>query len=134
MKTLVGAIATVAIATLADATNAEERGGFVDDARLYSAAQADADWITFGRDYTNQRFVPLDKINRSNVAGLEPSWTYSLGITGSTQTHPIVVDGVMYVTTPGNHVAAINAATGQEIWRYIHVRERRCPPFPAIAA
>jgi glucose dehydrogenase len=127
MKTLVGAIATVAIATLADATNAEERGGFVDDARLYSAAQADADWITFGRDYTNQRFVPLDKINRSNVAGLEPSWTYSLGITGSTQTHPIVVDGVMYVTTPGNHVAAINAATGQEIWRYIHVPRKAMP-------
>jgi glucose dehydrogenase len=131
MRKLAGAIVVLTIATLASAMKAEERRGFVDDARLSHAASADGDWITFGRDYTNQRFSPLDKINRSNVTGFVPAWTYQLGTAGSTQTHPIVVGGVMYVTTPGNHVAAINAATGEEIWRYTHVPRRALPAIPS---
>jgi alcohol dehydrogenase (cytochrome c) len=131
MKELLCAIAAVALATLASTTRAEERGGAVDDARLYTAGRTDADWITFGRDYTNQRYSPANKINRGNVARLVPAWTYPLGTTGSTQTHPIVVDGMMYVTTPGNHVAAINAATGQEIWRYAHVPRKVLPAIPS---
>jgi glucose dehydrogenase len=84
----------------------------VDDQRLHAAAKADGDWITFGRDYSNQRFAPLRAIDRSNVARLTPTWVYQLGTVGSTQTHPLVVGGVMYVTMPGNDVAAIDAATG----------------------
>jgi alcohol dehydrogenase (cytochrome c) len=62
------------------------------------SAQADAaqgDWITFGRDYANQRFSPLRAIDRSNVAKLAPAFVYPLGGSGSVQTHPLVVDGVM---------------------------------------
>jgi glucose dehydrogenase len=100
---------------------------------LHHAAvcQADGNWITFGRDYSSQRFAPLDKINRSNVARLAPAWVYQLGTVGSTQTHPIVVDGVMYVTMPGNDVAALNAATGQEIWRYTHKPRAAMPSVPS---
>ena len=54
------------------------------------------------------------------MAHLAPAWIYQLGIVGSVQTHPLVVDGVMYVSMPGNDVAAIDAATGAEIWRYRH--------------
>src|SRR5436190_8611089 len=86
--------------------------GFVDDQRLRAATVADGNWMTFGRDYSNQRFAPLTQIDHGNVAQLAPAWVYALGTTGSTQTHPIVVDGVMYVTMPGNDVAALDGATG----------------------
>src|SRR5262249_17367210 len=55
----------------------------VDDSRLQVASQADGDWITFGRDYTNQRFAPFFAIDRSNVAQLVPAWAYELGTIGA---------------------------------------------------
>jgi glucose dehydrogenase len=102
----------------------------VDDQRLRAAA-ADGDWITFGRDYSNQRFAPLHTIDRSNVAQLAPAWTYQLGSVGATQTHPLVVGGVMYVSMAGNDVAAIDAATGSEIWRYHHTARGTLPRVPS---
>src|SRR5436190_5281730 len=114
--------ASIIVQAQGNAASAQSAPRIVDDQRLHGATVADGNWITFGRDYSNQRFAPLDKINRSNVAQLAPVWVYQLGTVGSTQTHPIVVDGVMYVTMPGNDVAALNAATGQEIWRYTHKR------------
>jgi alcohol dehydrogenase (cytochrome c) len=103
----------------------------VDDSRLQAANQADGDWITFGRDYTNQRFAPFFTIDRSNVAQLLPAWTYELGTIGSAQTHPLVVGGVMYVGMAGNDVAAINASTGAEIWRYRHKPRTALPQVPS---
>jgi alcohol dehydrogenase (cytochrome c) len=94
-------------------------------------AQAEGEWNTFGRDYSNQRFAPLYAIDRSNVARLAPAWTYPLGTVGSAQTHPLVVGGVMYVGMAGNDVAAINAATGEEIWRYRHAPRRALPRVPS---
>jgi alcohol dehydrogenase (cytochrome c) len=111
-------------------TPAEAGSAAVDDQRLH-AAKSDGDWITFGRDYSNQRFAPFREINRSNVARLAPAWTYQLGTVGSTQTHPLVVGGVMYVTMPGNDVAAINAATGAEMWRYSHTVRGNLPRVPS---
>jgi glucose dehydrogenase len=105
--------------------------GTVDDQRLLAAAKADGDWITFGRDFSNQRFAPLQSIDRSNVARLAPAWVYPLGTVGSAQTHPIVVGGVMYVGMAGNDVAAVDAATGREIWRYRHAPRVALPRVPS---
>ena len=110
---------------------ADVPAGAVDDRRLLAAAAADGDWLTFGRDYSNQRFAPLQAIDRSNVARLAPAWTYRLGTAGSTQTHPLVVGGVMYVSMPGNDVAALDAATGSEIWRYSHQMRGALPRAPS---
>src|ERR1700722_1017182 len=103
----------------------------VDDQRLLAAAAADGDWITFGRDYSNQRYAPLQAIDRSNVARLAPAWVYPLGTVGSAQTHPLVVGGIMYVGMAGNDVAAIDAATGREIWRYRHAPRVALPRVPS---
>jgi alcohol dehydrogenase (cytochrome c) len=94
----------------------------VDDARLRAAASDRADWTTYGRDYTNQRFSPLDQINRQTVGALAPAWTYHTGVSATFQATPLVVDGVIYLSMPFDHVAAIDAATGREIWRYEHKR------------
>ena len=97
----------------------------VDDARLQAAASERANWLSYGRDYGNQRFSPLAQINRDTVADLAPRWIYQTGVSASFQATPIVVDGVMYLAMPFNHVAAIDAATGKELWRYEH--KRRSP-------
>lgn len=77
-------------------------------------------WGRYGRTYDNQRFAPLEQINRDNVHRLAPAWIYQTGLTGTFQTSPLVEDGVMYITTPRNHVVALDAVTGEERWRYRH--------------
>lgn len=77
-------------------------------------------WPSYGRDYTNQRYSPLAQINRSNISQLGPQWSFKSGIKGSFQATPIVVDGVMYLSLPYNHVVALDAKNGKELWRYQH--------------
>src|SRR2546427_77137 len=92
----------------------------VSDARLLNAYQDATNWLLYGRDYSNQRYSPLDQIKVGNVKTLIPKWAYRTGKVGSFQTSPLVVDGVMYATTPFNHVVALDARNGTQIWRYEH--------------
>lgn len=80
------------------------------------------DWPSFGRDYTNQRLSPLTQINQHNVKKLKLAWQFKSGVVASFQATPIVTNGVMYVSLPFNHVVALNAKTGKELWRYKHNR------------
>src|SRR5450759_1328143 len=95
----------------------------VDDARLRAATDDRANWLSYGRDYANQRFSPLKQINRESVRQLVPRWIYQTGSSATFQATPLVADGVMYLSMPFNHVAAIDAATGRELWRYEHQRK-----------
>jgi glucose dehydrogenase len=97
-------------------------GGEVDDARLLAAASDRANWLTYGRDYTNQRFSVLTQINASSVARLVPRWIYQSGVAATFQATPLVVDGVIYLSLPFNHVVALDARNGRELWRYEHKR------------
>lgn len=96
--------------------------GVVDDARLLDAAKDQGNWLTYGRDYSNQRFSPLAQINTGNIAKLTPKWIYQSGVSATFQATPIVVDGVIYLSLPFNHVVALDGATGKELWRYQHKR------------
>ncbi|HEY3300353.1 MAG TPA: PQQ-binding-like beta-propeller repeat protein [Methylophilaceae bacterium] len=89
-----------------------------------NAQISDAEWPSFGRGYDNQRFSPLNQINTQNVQKLTTAWHYHSGIKASFQSTPIVVDGVMYVSLPFNHVVALDATTGKELWRYEHQRQK----------
>jgi len=97
------------------------------------------DWPLYGRDYTNQRYSPLDQINRQNVRDLKLAWKYKTNKKATFQTSPIVVDNTMFITTPFNDVIALDATTGKEIWRYQHKLIRKdfcCGPAnrgPAVA-
>ncbi len=85
------------------------------------AAQLDnQDWPSFGLDLNSQRFSQSAHINQKNVHDLAHAWAYKSGVVGSFQTTPIVQNGIMYLSLPYNHVAALNAKTGQELWRYHH--------------
>ncbi|HMM75322.1 MAG TPA: PQQ-binding-like beta-propeller repeat protein [Gammaproteobacteria bacterium] len=93
-------------------------------ARADDAAPA-TDWPLYGLDYSNQRYSPLAQIDAGNVARLTRAWRVKTGVPGSFQATPIVRDGVMYVSTPFDHVLALDAATGKELWRYTHVLTRK---------
>ena len=94
----------------------------VTDAMLKNARSNGSNWAIYGHDYTNQRFSPLAQITTANVGSLKMAWMYQTGISrlGSFENSPTVVDGVMYVTTPYNTAMAVDARTGQQIWRYEH--------------
>jgi quinoprotein glucose dehydrogenase len=81
------------------------------------------DWPRVGNDSGGMRYSRLDQINRTNVTRLKPVWTYHTGElkgrTGKTiECTPIVVEGVMYVTTGYLRVVALDAATGAELWQF----------------
>ncbi len=76
-----------------------------------------ADWLMLGRTYDEQRFSPLDEINRDNVDDLQMVWSRGMP-DGTQQTIPIVYNGVMYVVSPINSVVALDATNGDVIWEY----------------
>ncbi|MBW2414264.1 MAG: PQQ-dependent dehydrogenase, methanol/ethanol family, partial [Deltaproteobacteria bacterium] len=71
----------------------------VDDRRLEHAPAERTNWLTHGRTYSEQRFSPLDSINAGNVDGLIQTWGFSTGMKRGHEATPIVVDGVMYLTS-----------------------------------
>src|SRR5580700_12276019 len=75
------------------------------------------DWLQISRTYDEQRYSPLDQINKSNVAKLQ--MVFSRGLPPGTQeSTPIVHDGGMYMIEPGANLLAIDATTGDDIWEY----------------
>ena len=77
-----------------------------------------ANWLMYRRTYDSHAYSPLDEINTENVDRLKPVWTFSTGMREGHQAPPVVNDGRMFITTPHNHLIALDAATGEELWRY----------------
>jgi glucose dehydrogenase len=82
------------------------------------------DWPSYGQDYSSKRFSSATQINTKNVKDLAQAWVYKSGITASFQATPIVQNGVMYLSLPFNHVVALDAKTGKQLWRYEHDRKK----------
>ena len=90
----------------------------VGQAMLDDAAKDSANFLQTNGNYAQTRFYPNNQINAGNVSKLRPAWIFQTEVKESLETSPIVVDGVMYVTTSFSHVYALDAKTGQEIWHY----------------
>ncbi|MYZ48885.1 quinonprotein alcohol dehydrogenase [Rhizobiales bacterium L72] len=71
-------------------------------------------------NYEQTRYYPNRQINVDNVKHLRPAWIFQTEVMETMETTPIVVNGIMYVTTAFNHVYALDARTGEEIWHYKH--------------
>jgi len=101
------------------AAAAAKRPAAVDAARLVAADGDVANWLSYGRTYDEQRFSPLEQINADNVSQLKLAWFYDLDTAHRVQeSTPLVIDGVMYVTSAWSKVFALNAATGDRVWTY----------------
>jgi alcohol dehydrogenase (cytochrome c) len=92
----------------------------VTQAMLNGAANDGRNFLATNGDYKQQRFYPNNDIKRGNVNRLHVAWIFQTDIRESLETSPIVVNGVMYVTTSFDHVYALNAKTGEMYWHYKH--------------
>jgi PQQ-dependent dehydrogenase (methanol/ethanol family) len=71
-------------------------------------------------NYSQTRYHPARQINISTVGNLRPAWIFQTEVVETMETSPIVVNGIMYVTTAFDHIYALDAKTGQQIWHYKH--------------
>ena len=89
----------------------------VTDERLQNPSPDD--WLMYRRTYDSWGYSPLNQITSDNVADLVPVWTFSTGVISGHQAPPQVNDGVMFVTTPESQVMALDARSGNLMWRYV---------------
>jgi glucose dehydrogenase len=94
--------------------------GPVTQKRLDSADKEQTNWLQVNGGYSQTRYFPGKQINTGNVKNLRPAFIFQTDVLESMETAPLVVDGVMFLTTSYNHVYAIDAKTGEEYWHYIH--------------
>jgi alcohol dehydrogenase (cytochrome c) len=86
--------------------------------RIRDADKEPGNWLTYSRDYTGQRYSPLDQIHTGNVSRLRIAWVHQSNELDAFETSPIVVDGTMFITEPPNVVMALDTRTGRSLWRY----------------
>src|SRR6202795_2314511 len=103
-----GTLMAMAIATGAVPSSAEKMSG----------KHKSRDWRVYGGTPENNHFSSLTQINRKNVKRLKIAWTFDTEESGGLQTSPIVVAGVLYGLTPSQKVFALNAATGELLWKF----------------
>jgi quinohemoprotein ethanol dehydrogenase len=100
------------------ARSAEPGDKPVDGARIANADAEPGNWLTYGRTYSEQRFSPLTRINDKNAQKLGLAWFADLDTNRAQEATPLVVDGVMYVSTAWSLVKAYDARTGRLLWAY----------------
>jgi PQQ-dependent dehydrogenase (methanol/ethanol family) len=90
----------------------------VDTKRLINADKEPGNWMGVGRTYSEQRYSPLKQIDEHNVGQLGLAWYYDFNTQRGIEGTPVVVDGVMYVTSAWTITSALDAKTGKELWKY----------------
>jgi alcohol dehydrogenase (cytochrome c) len=114
--------ATMGVATSQEVKTASKWGDMntVTQDLLNRAASDGNNYLHTNGDYTQSRYYPNRQINTSNVARLRPAWIFQTEVKESMETTPIVINGIMYITTSFNHVYALDARTGEQLWHYKH--------------
>jgi PQQ-dependent dehydrogenase (methanol/ethanol family) len=114
MKIYLLVIAT-ALMSLASHANSQPAAQTVNESSIMNPG---GEWLSHGRTYREQRFSPLDSVNRDNVDELDLVWSFKFDTARGMEATPIVHDGVIYVSTGWSHVHAIDARSGEELWHY----------------
>ncbi|MFA6944696.1 MAG: PQQ-binding-like beta-propeller repeat protein, partial [Pedobacter sp.] len=86
--------------------------------RGYMAAPQQSDWPEYLGGADRNHYSSLSKINSTNIASLRPVWEFHTGDSGQVQCNPIIVGNRLFAVTASNHLFALDAATGKEIWRF----------------
>jgi len=90
----------------------------IDSDALLNADKTQGNWLTYGKNYEENRYSELDQIDKDNLDQLGLAWALELGTKRGIQTTPIVVDGILYATGPWSVVYAIDARDGKMLWTY----------------
>ncbi|MEX1196595.1 MAG: PQQ-dependent dehydrogenase, methanol/ethanol family [Pseudohongiellaceae bacterium] len=93
-------------------------GGPVTRDRLLQADRNPEEWLTHGRTYSEQRHSPLSRVNTDNVGELGLAWHFELDTDRGQEATPLVIDGVIYFTSAWSKAFALDARTGEELWRF----------------
>ena len=113
-----------ALGVQAQDTAPSDRGNYalkpVTPARLLNGTTDPSAWLMYGGNYQSWRFSPLTDINRQNVQHLRAAWLFQTGIPNQLQASPVIAGGILYLTTAYNHLHALDAETGQPLWKYDH--------------
>ncbi len=83
----------------------------------YRSVTSQVDWPTYHGNMQANRYSSMNQINRSNISQLAPAWVFNFADTSSLQTTPIVVGGIMYVTS-ANECYALDAGSGRQLWHF----------------
>ncbi len=96
--------------------------------RLLNTAKEPQNWLTYGGDFSSQRYSALTQITPANVNGLQLQWAFQQRSTEKFEATPLVVDGTMYLTQAPNDIVAMDAATGELKWIYSYSPSREARP------
>ena len=92
--------------------------GDINTQRIINADKEPQNWLSHGRDYNEQRYSPLNKINKNTINKLELEWSIDMDTTRGLEATPIVDNGIMFVTSAWSIIYAIDAKTGKSLWVY----------------
>ena len=92
--------------------------GAVQDKKIATIEDNSGDWLTYGRNYGEERYSPLGQITKENVGQLGLAWSLNLGTKRGIEATPLVVDGIMFLSGPWSVVYAINTRNGKLLWTY----------------
>src|SRR5690242_14245865 len=108
----------LALAAVVALAGCQKGGSGNVDAKRLEAAAANAEWLSYGKDYNEQRFSPLDKVNASNVQQLGLAWYAEFDTDRGQEATPLMIDGVLYTSTAWSKVFAFDAKSGKLLWKY----------------
>src|SRR5687768_14868857 len=115
MRRLTGLVLALAVATAALVTlGGQARQSTAASTNGTRGAKPYTTWTAYGGGAHSSQYSALNQINRNNVSQLEVAWT--MPVTGAVIFNPLIVDGVMYLTPRNNTIAAVDPATGKELW------------------
>src|SRR5437763_988936 len=89
----------------------------------YRIVTSQRDWTTYHGDPGGNRYTTLTQIDKSNVGRLAPRWVFPIPNVGQVENTPVVVEGVMYISS-ANEVYALDAGSGRQIWHYQRARTK----------
>ena len=92
--------------------------GAVQDQQIANIDDNSGDWLTYGRNYGEERYSPLSQITKENVSQLGLAWSLNLGTKRGIEATPLVVDGIMFISGPWSIVYAIDTRKGKILWTY----------------
>jgi PQQ-dependent dehydrogenase (methanol/ethanol family) len=111
-------LALLALAACGEAKLSSITAAQVDGQAIIDADKRPEIWISHGRTYSEQRYSPLKQINAETVKDVGIAWTATLDTNRGMEATPIVVDGVMYLTSAWSVVYAYDAKTGERLWKF----------------
>src|SRR5438552_830512 len=107
---LASLVAVFAMGLIASAAKIPQESG--------ASRREQRDWPAYGGALENNHYSTLAQINRSNVKNLAVAWSFDTQEEGGLQTNPLIIAGILYGITPTQKVFALDAATGEFLWKF----------------